>query len=62
MLHKTTSGKTPSKFAILFCVKPRDLLLGSCHFSSLIIHDYSLKFCKQKVSYFDPFQSRPKGI
>ena len=62
MLHKTTSGKTPSKFAILSCVKPRDLLLGSCHFSSLIFHDDSLKLSKQKVSYFDPFQSRPKRI
>ena len=62
MSHKTTSGKTPSKFAILSCVKPRDLLLGSCHFSSLIFHDDSLKLSKQKVSYFDPFQSRPKRI
>ena len=24
MSHKTTSGKTPSKFAILSCVKPSD--------------------------------------
>ena len=30
MSHKTTSGKPPSKFAILFHVKPAisDLLLG----------------------------------
>ena len=35
MSHKTTSGKTPSKFAILSCTKPSisDLLLSSYHFS-----------------------------
>ena len=64
MSHKTTSGKTPSNFAILSRVFPviSNLLLVSCHFSSLIFHDCSLKFSKQKVSYFEPFQSRPKGI
>ena len=36
--------------------------VDSCHFSSLIFHDCSLKFSKQKVSYFEPFQSRPKQI
>ena len=64
MSHKATSGKTPSSFAILSRVFPviSNLLLVSCHFSSLIFHDYSLKFSKQKVSYSEPFQSRPKGI
>ena len=51
MSHKTTSGKLPVI-----------LLFVSCHFSSLIFHDCSLRFSKQKVSYFEPFQSRPKGI
>ena len=129
--HKKTSGKTPSKFAILSRIKPsnfrfvtwlgssrqevfsekgvlrnftkftgkhlcrslflnkvaglrpafllsefceiskntfpyRTLLVAafvdSCHFSSLISHDCSLKFSKQKVSYFVPFQSCPKEI
>ena len=40
----------------------RFVILASCHFSSLIFHDCSLKFSKQKVSYFEPFQSQPKGI
>ena len=64
MSHKRTSGKTSSKFAIFSCVNPviADFLLGSCHFSNLIFRDCSLKFSKQKVSYFEPFQSRPKGI
>ena len=64
MSHKTTSGKTPSSFAILSYVFPviSNLLLVSCHFSSLIFHDCSLKFFKQEVSYFEPFQSRPKGM
>ena len=63
MLHKTTSGKTPSKFAIPV-ENPviSELLLGSCHFSSLIFHDCILKFSKQNVSYYEPFQSRLKGI
>ena len=41
-----------------------DLLLGSCQFSSLVFQDCCLKFSeqKQKLSYFEPFQSRPKGI
>ena len=58
MLHKTTSGKTRSKFAILFRENPvlLDLLFGSCHFSILIFHDCSLKFSKQKMSCFEPFQ------
>ena len=65
MSPKTNSGKTPSKFTILFHLKNpvvSDLLLGSSHFSSLVFHDCSLKFSKQKLSYFEPFQSRPKGI
>ena len=64
MSHKRTSGKTSSKFAIFSCVNPviADFLLGSCHFSNLIFRDCSLKFSKQKVSYFEPFQSRPKGM
>ena len=63
MSHKTTSGKTPSKFPILSCVKPSDFrFLDSCHFSSLISQDCSFMFSKQKVSYFEPFQSHPKGI
>ena len=36
--------------------------VDSSHFSSLIFHDCSLKFSKQKVSYSEPFQSRPRGI
>ena len=62
MSPKTTSGKTASNFAILSRVKPSDLRFVTClcHFSSLIFHDCSLKFSKQKVSYFEPFQSRPK--
>ena len=39
-----------------------DLLLGSCHFSSLIFHNCSLKFSKQKVSYSEPFLFHLKGI
>ena len=44
--------------------KPSDLrfVIVSCHFSGLIFRDCSFKFSKQKVSYFEPFQSRPKGI
>ena len=64
MSHKTISGKAPSKFAILSHVNTviLDLLLGSCHSSSFVLHDCSLKFSKQKLSYFESFQSRPKGI
>ena len=64
MSHKTVSGKALSKFAILYHLNPviLDFLLGSCHFSSLVLHDCSLKFSKQKMSYFESFQSRPKGI
>ena len=58
---KTTSGKTPSNFAIPSPVIS-DLLLVSSDFSSLIFHDCSLKFFKRRVSYFEPFQSRPIGI
>ena len=36
--------------------------VNSCHFPSLIYHDCSLKFSKQKVNYFEPFHSSPKGI
>ena len=35
---------------------------GQTHFSRLIFPDCSLKSSKQKVSYFEPFQSYPKGI
>ena len=47
---------TPSKFA--------DLLLGSCQFSGLVLRNCRLKFSeeKQKLRYFEPFQSRSKGI
>ena len=40
-----------------------DLLLGSCQLSSLIFHSCRLKFSeqKQKLSYYEPFWSRPKG-
>ena len=63
MSLKTTLGKTPSRFAILFHVKCNDSrFLTSFHFSSLIFRERSLKFSKQKVSYFEPFQSRPKEI
>ena len=59
MLHKATSGKTPCNFAFLSHLKPSDmisdLLLVSWYFSSLIFHDCSLKFSKQKVSCFEPF-------
>ena len=62
--HKTTSGKTPSKLAILFHVKPSDFRFVTwfMSFSSLIFHNCSLKFSKQKLSYFEPFQSLPKEI
>ena len=41
-----------------------DLLLGSSQLSSLVLHDCRLKFSKQKqkLSCFEPFQFRPKGI
>ena len=62
MSHKATSEKTPSKFSILSrFVKFSSSQVWS-HFSSLIFHDCSLRFSKQKVSYFEPFQSCPKGI
>ena len=62
--YNTTSGKTPSNFAILSRVKRSDFRVAtcSCYFSSLIFQICSLKFSKQKVSYFEPFQSCPKGI
>ena len=69
MSHKATSGKTPNKFSILSSVKASDFRFVKfsssqvwSHFSSLIFHDCSLRFSKQKVSYFKPFQSCPKGI
>ena len=64
MSHKTTSGKTPSNFAILSRVKPSDFIFVTCFMSflNLIFHDCSLKFLKQKVSCFESFQSRRKGI
>ena len=69
MSHKATSGKFPSKFSILSSVKASDFRFVKfsssqvwSHFSSLIFHDCSLRFSKQKVSYFKPFQSCPKGI
>ena len=34
-----------------------DWSLHSCHSSSLVLHICSLKFSKQKLSYFEPFQS-----
>ena len=58
--------ETLSKFAIVSMENPviSDLLLGSGQFSSLVFHDCCLKFSKQKqnLSYFEPFQSHPKGI
>ena len=64
MSHKATSGKTPSNFAILSRVKPSDFIFVTCFMSflNLIFHDCSLKFLKQKVSCFESFQSRRKGI
>ena len=64
MPHKTTSGKTLSKFAILFHVKPSDFRFVTWFksFLSFGLHNCSLKFSKQKLSYFKPFQSCPKGI
>ena len=58
--------ETPSKFAIFSMENPviSDLLLGSGQFSSSVFHDCRLKFSKQKqnLSYFESFQSHPKGI
>ena len=62
MSHKITLRKTPSKFAILFHIKPSDFRFGLSHFSDLVFHDCSLKFSKQKLSYFEPVQSPSKGI
>ena len=58
MPHETTSGKTLINLLFLCMYSPviSDLLLGSCHFSSLVFDDYSLKFSKKKASYFEPFQ------
>ena len=50
MSHKTTSGKTPSKFAILTSVKCSDFRFVTWFMSFL--HGCSLKFSKQKVSCF----------
>ena len=64
MSHKATSIKTPSNFAILSHVKPSDFIFVTCFMSYLkfdLLRLY-LKFSKQKVSYFKPFQSHPKGI
>ena len=52
MSYKTISKKTPNKFAILSRVKPSDFRFVT----------WFLIFPKQKVSYFEPFLSRPKGI
>ena len=57
MSHKTASGKNPSNFAILSRVKLSNFRFVTCFMSFL-----KLKFSKQKVDYFEPFQSRPKGI
>ena len=58
--------ETPGKLAIFSMQNPviLDLLLGSCQLSSLVFHGCVLKFSeqKQKLSYFEPFQSHPKGI
>ena len=64
MPHKTTSGKTLSKFAILFHVKPSDFRFVTWFksFLNFGLHNCSLKFSKQKLSCFKPFQSCPKGI
>ena len=76
MSHKTTSRKTPRKFAILSRVKPRDFrfvtfLTEHLWWLLLLIHVISQvwspttvvwSFLNKKVSYFEPFQSRPKGI
>ena len=54
-----------SKFAIFPCnTVISDLLLGSCQFSSLVLCDCHLKFSeqKEKLNYFDSFQSCPKGM
>ena len=50
MSHKTTSGKTPSKFAILSLVKHSDFRFVTWFMSFL--QGCSLKFSKQKVSCF----------
>ena len=61
--HKATPGKTASKFAILSRVKPSDFRFVSWFMSFILIfRACSLKFSKQKVSYFESFQSRLKGI
>ena len=68
--------KTPSKFAILSRVKPSDFrfvtfLTEHLWWLLLLIHVISQvwspttvvwSFLNKKVSYFEPFQSRPKGI
>ena len=58
--------ETTCKFAIFFHVKPSDFrfVTWSCQFSSLVFPDDRLKFSeqKQKLSYFEPFQSHPKEI
>ena len=62
-LHKTTSGKTSSYFAILFRVKSSDFRFVNCFMSFLKFDLPQLQFevSKPKVSYFEPFQSLPKG-
>ena len=62
-----TCGKSHSRFLFFFFMENpeiSDLLLGSWQFSRLIFHDCHLKFSeqKQKLNYFEPFQSHPKGI
>ena len=44
MSHKTTSGKTPSKFAILSCVKPSDF-----RFATWLRSSHQAVFCEKGV-------------
>ena len=44
MSHKTTSGKTPSKFAILSCVKPSDF-----RFATWLRSSHQEVFCEKGV-------------
>ena len=61
MSYKTTSGKTPSKFAILFHVKPKGFRFATWFMAFVkFALPRLLKFSKQNVKYFEPFQSRPK--
>ena len=57
MSHKKLSGKTPSKFTILSRVKPSDFRFPASFMSFL---KFDLPRSKQKLSYFEPFKSRPK--